>query len=119
MSVNVSKLYLAPFIIKVHTEACSGQNRRSGIVVPTTGMWPEAGRSRARACQRIHGQSCGSRSLGLCLPTQSLISVCSIPVQRMDKSKAVEESKEVMVVSYIWSVELWVTLVELVESSFL
>jgi hypothetical protein len=27
--------------------------------------------------------------------------------------------KEVMVVSYIWSVELWVTLVELVESSFL
>jgi hypothetical protein len=37
----------------------------------------------------------------------------------MDKSKAVEESKEAMMVSYIWAVELWVTLVELVESSFL
>jgi hypothetical protein len=86
-------------------------------------MRPEAGRSRARACQRIHGQSCGFRSLGLCLPTQSLISVCSISVQRMDASKAVEESKEVAdkstVVSYILSVESCVTLVELVESSLL
>jgi hypothetical protein len=34
----------------------------------------------------------------------------------MDESKAVEESKEVIVVSYIWSVESFVTLVELVES---
>jgi hypothetical protein len=41
----------------------------------------------------------------------------------MDESKAVEESKEVadksIVVSYIWSVESCVTLVELVESSLL